>query len=105
MRRPTSTTRPELVVVLGIQSSAALGYGLAGQRRLRSSSDAGVVSTNPASAALILAGTNIVSVLHDDMDVVARGRAAVESRLAAEQNSRSRTLGKVRRQPAPRRQS
>jgi hypothetical protein len=33
---------------------------------------------------VILAGTNIVSVLHDDPAVIARARSAVESRLSSE---------------------
>lgn len=32
---------------------------------------------------VILAGTNIVSVLHDDASVIARGRAAVRNRLSS----------------------
>lgn len=49
--------------------------------------------TEPAQLAfelgVILAGTNIVSVLHDDMHVIARGRAAVERRLAGQGSPRS----------------
>lgn len=32
---------------------------------------------------VILAGTNIVSVLHDDIGAIVRGRAAVRSRLSS----------------------
>jgi hypothetical protein len=33
---------------------------------------------------VILAGTNIVSVLHDDVAVIGRARSAVKSRLSSE---------------------
>ena len=46
------------------------------------------VDTDPQQLAfelgVILAGTNIVSVLHDDLAVIARARSAVESRLSSE---------------------
>ena len=55
----------------------------------RAAADQGQLATDtdPAQLAfelgVILAGTDIVSVLHDDTGVIARGRAAVRSRLQA----------------------
>jgi hypothetical protein len=55
----------------------------------RAAADRGQLATDtdPAQLAfelgVILAGTDIVSVLHDDTGAIARGRAAVQSRLQA----------------------
>ena len=58
-------------------------------REARAAADNGQLAkhTDPAQLAfeigVILAGTNIVSVLHDDTAAIARGRAAVRSRLSS----------------------
>ena len=62
--------------VLGREASAAVDRGEL------------PVDTDPQQLAfelgVILAGTNIVSVLHDDLAVIGRARSAVESRLSSE---------------------
>lgn len=58
-------------------------------REARAAADNGQLAkdTDPAQLAfelgVILAGTNIVSVLHDDTSAITRGRAAVQSRLSS----------------------
>ena len=67
--------------LLGREASAALDQGEL------------PVDTDPQQLAfelgVILAGTNIVSVLHDDLAVIDRARSAVKSRLCSESSFRT----------------